>query len=139
VAEQYGVPPDRAGPAYAELALLRGDPSDGLPGVPGVGEKTAASLLAQYGSLEQIVAAAANPKSKMAKGLRAKLRDAADYIEAAEKVVRVATDAPVTVSTRTDKLPLHAADPERTAELATQYGVGSSISRLQKALDALPG
>ena len=69
VAEHYGVPVDRAGPAYAELALLRGDPSDGLPGVPGVGEKTAATLLAQYGSLEQILAAAHDPKSKMAKGI----------------------------------------------------------------------
>ena len=47
VAETYGVPVDRAGPAYAELALLRGDPSDGLPGVAGIGEKTAATLLAQ--------------------------------------------------------------------------------------------
>ena len=138
VAEQYGVPADRAGPAYAELALLRGDPSDGLPGVPGVGEKTAASLLAQHGSLEQILAASEDPKSTMAKGLRAKLRGASSYIEAAGQVVRVATDAPVTLSTPTDKLPLHAADPQRTAELATQYGVGSSISRLQKALDALP-
>lgn len=137
VAEQYGVPVDRAGPAYAELALLRGDPSDGLPGVPGVGEKTAATLLAQHGSLEQIVAAAEDPKSKMAKGLRTKLKSATDYIEAAEKVVRVATDAPVTISTPTDELPLHAADPKRTADLATRYGVGSSISRLQKALDAL--
>jgi 5'-3' exonuclease len=138
VAEQYGVPEDRAGPAYAELALLRGDPSDGLPGVPGVGEKTAASLLAQHGSLEQILAAAEDPKSTMAKGLRAKLRGASSYIEAAGQVVRVATEAPVTLSTPSDKLPLHAADPQRTAELATQYGVGSSISRLQKALDALP-
>lgn len=137
VAEQYGVPVERAGPAYAELALLRGDPSDGLPGVPGVGEKTAATLLAQHGSLEQIVAAAEDPKSKMAKGLRTKLKSATDYIEAAEKVVRVATDAPVTISTPTDELPLHAADPKRTADLATRYGVGSSISRLQKALDAL--
>ena len=58
----YGVPVDRAGPAYAELALLRGDPSDGLPGVPGVGEKTAATLLAQYGSLERILAAAQRPQ-----------------------------------------------------------------------------
>ena len=49
VAERYGVPADRAGAAYAELALLRGDPSDGLPGVPGVGEKTAAAMLSQYG------------------------------------------------------------------------------------------
>ncbi|KQH77345.1 5'-3' exonuclease [Mycobacterium gordonae] len=137
VAEQYGVPVDRAGPAYAELALLRGDPSDGLPGVPGVGEKTAATLLAQHGSLKQIVAAAEDPKSKMAKGLRTKLKSATDYIEAAEKVVRVATDAPVTISTPTDELPLHAADPKRTADLANRYGVGSSISRLQKALDAL--
>lgn len=137
VAEQYGVPAERAGPAYAELALLRGDPSDGLPGVPGVGEKTAATLLAQHGSLEQILAAAQDPKSKMAKGLRSKLLGALDYIEAANKVVRVATDAPVTLSTPTDALPLHAAEPKRTAELATRYGVGSSIGRLQKALDAL--
>ncbi|MBI2703011.1 MULTISPECIES: 5'-3' exonuclease [Mycobacterium] len=137
VAEQYGVPLDRAGAAYAELALLRGDPSDGLPGVPGVGEKTAATLLAQHGSLEQIMAAAEDPKSKMAKGIRTKLKSARDYIEAAHTVVRVATDAPVTLSTSTDDLPLHAANPKRTAELATRYGVGSSISRLQKALDAL--
>jgi 5'-3' exonuclease len=138
VAEHFGVPVDRAGPAYAELALLRGDPSDGLPGVPGVGEKTAATLLAQHGSLEQILAAAHDPKSKMANGLRAKLLAATDYIEAAGPVVRVATDAPVTLSTPTDALPLAAADPERTAELATELGVGSSIARLQKALDTLP-
>ncbi|MCV7349504.1 5'-3' exonuclease [Mycobacterium parmense] len=139
VAENYCVPEHRAGPAYAELALLRGDPSDGLPGVPGVGEKTAATLLAQHGSLDQILAAAQDPKSKMAKGLRAKLLGASQYIEAAAQVVRVATDAPVELSTSSDALPLVAADPQRTAELATELGVGSSIGRLQKALDALPG
>ncbi|OBH51247.1 5'-3' exonuclease [Mycobacterium mantenii] len=138
VAENYGVPVDRAGPAYAELALLRGDPSDGLPGVPGVGEKTAATLLAQHGSLERILAAAHDPKSKMAKGVRTKLLAALDYIEAAGQVVRVATDAPVTFSTDSDELPLVAADPRRTAKLATELGVGSSIARLQKALDSLP-
>ncbi len=120
VAEHYGVPADRAGPAYAELALLRGDPSDGLPGVPGVGEKTAATLLAQHGSLDRILASAHDPKSKMAKGLRAKLLAATDYIEAAVPVVRVATDAPVTLSTPTDALPLVAAHPKRTAKLATR-------------------
>jgi 5'-3' exonuclease len=138
VAEHYGVPVDRAGPAYAELALLRGDPSDGLPGVPGVGEKTAATLLAQHGSLDQILAAAHDPKSKMAKGIRTKLLGALDYIEAAGKVVRVATDAPVAFSTSTDEIPLVAAHPRRTAELATELGVGSSVARLQKALDGLP-
>ncbi|OBI18262.1 5'-3' exonuclease [Mycobacterium sp. E2327] len=139
VAEHYGVPRERAGPAYAELALLRGDPSDGLPGVPGVGEKTAATLLAQHGSLDGILAAAHDPKSKMAKSLRAKLLGATDYIEAAGKVVRVATDAPVTLSTPTDALPLVAAHPRRTAKLATELGVGSPVARLQKALDGLPG
>jgi 5'-3' exonuclease len=137
VAENYSVPADRAGPAYAELALLRGDPSDGLPGVPGIGEKTAATLLARHGSLENILAAAHDPKSKMAKGLRSKLLNATDYIEAAGHVVRVATDAPVTLSTPTDELPLAAAHPRRTATLATEFGVGSSIARLQKALDSL--
>jgi len=139
VAERYGVPGDRAGVGYAELALLRGDPSDGLPGVPGIGEKTAATLLAQHGSLAAILDAVDDPKSSLAKGVRAKLRKAADYIEAAGPVVRVATDAPVTLSTDTDAVPLVAADPHRTAELATKLGVGSPIARLQKALDALPG
>lgn len=138
VAERYGLPAERAGAAYAELALLRGDPSDGLPGVPGVGEKTAATLLAQHGSLDRIVAAAHDPKSTMAKGVRTKLLAASAYIDAARSVVRVATDAPVTFTTPTDALPLVAADPQRTAERATEYGVGSSIARLQNALDALP-
>jgi 5'-3' exonuclease len=139
VAEIYGVPVDRAGTAYAELALLRGDPSDGLPGVPGVGEKTAATLLAQHGSLEQILAAAHDPKSKMSKAYRTKLLAATDYIEAARPVVQVAKDAPVTLSTASDKLPLAAEHPRKVAELAEAYGVTSSIGRLQKALDALPG
>ena len=139
VAENYGVPVDRAGPAYAELALLRGDPSDGLPGVPGVGEKTAATLLAQHGSLEHILAAAHDPKSKMSKAYRTKLLAATDYIEAAGPVVRVATDAPVNLSTPSDTLPLAAEHPRKVAKLAEPYGVTSSIGRLQKALDGLPG
>ncbi len=138
VAEKYGLPRVRAGAAYAELALLRGDPSDGLPGVAGVGEKTAATLLAQHGSLEAILAAAADAKSSVAKGVRAKLNAASEYLAAAEPVVRVATDAPVTLSEATDALPLAAKDPKRVVELAAAYGVGSSIGRLQKALDALP-
>ena len=138
VADTYGVPVERAGPAYAELALLRGDPSDGLPGVPGVGEKTAATLLAQHGSLEGILAAAHDPKSKMSKAYRTKLLAATDYIEKAGPVVRVASDAELDWSTPSDALPLAAEHPRKVAELAEQYGVTSSIGRLQKALDELP-
>ncbi|CAN5577672.1 5'-3' exonuclease [soil metagenome] len=137
VAERYGLPAERPGTAYAELALLRGDPSDGLPGVPGIGEKTAATLLIQHRSLQGILDAADDPKSSVPKGVRTKLRAAADYIEAAGPVVRVATDAPVTLSTDSDALPLSARDPKRVAELATTLGVGSSIGRLQTALDKL--
>jgi 5'-3' exonuclease len=139
VADTYGVPVDRAGPAYAELALLRGDPSDGLPGVPGVGEKTAQTLLAQHGSLAAILAAANDPKSRMPAAQRKRLLASGDYIAAAEPVVQVARDAPVSLSGATDTLPLVARDPARVVELATEYGVTSSIARLQKSLDALPG
>ena len=138
VADTYGVPVGRAGPAYAELALLRGDPSDGLPGVPGVGEKTATTLLAQHGSLEGILAAAHDPKSKMSKAYRTKLLAATDYIEKAGPVVRVASDAELDWSTPSDALPLAAEHPRKVAKLAEQYGVTSSIGRLQKALDELP-
>ncbi|MBB2992980.1 5'-3' exonuclease [Mycolicibacterium iranicum] len=137
VAETYGVPIERAGPAYAELALLRGDPSDGLPGVPGIGEKTAATLLAQHRSLERILAAAADPSSTLAKAHRKKILAAAEYIEKAEPVVRVATDADISWSTDGDELPLAARHPRKVAELAERYGVSSSIARLQAALDKL--
>ncbi|WP_418002458.1 5'-3' exonuclease [Mycobacterium sp. PDNC021] len=137
VAETYGVPLDRAGAAYAELALLRGDASDGLPGVAGIGEKTASTLLQTYGSLTAIEAAAQDSGSKMAAAQRKKLLAATDYIAAALPVVRVATDAPVSMSTDSDALPLVARDPQRVAELAGAYGVTNSIARLQKALDKL--
>lgn len=136
VADHYGVPVDRAGAAYAELALLRGDPSDGLPGVAGIGEKTAATMLAQHGSLDSILESAHDPKSKMPKAFRAKILAADDYIEAAQPVVRVARDAPVRLS-GDDRLPLHAAEPQRVGELAQRYGISSPIARLQKALDGL--
>lgn len=136
VARRYGVPADRAGAAYAEFALLRGDPSDGLPGVAGVGEKTAAAMLSEYGSLERVMIAAHDPKSQLPRAFRAKLLAATDYIAAAEPVVRVARNAPVRLSGADDRLPLIAADPARVAGLAHDYGIGSSIGRLAKALDA---
>jgi len=137
VAERYGVPADRAGDAYAELALLRGDPSDGLPGVTGVGEKTASTMLTQYGSLANILSAAHDPKSELPKAFRAKILAATDYIEAAKPVVRVARDAPVQLFAAEDALPLHAADPDRVAALAHDWGIASSIGRLEKSLGSL--
>lgn len=135
VAEEYRVPAARAGAAYAELALLRGDPSDGLPGVPGIGEKTAAALLTEHGSLDAIMAAAAGCSS-MPQRTAARLRAAADYIAAAGPVVRVVTDAPVTLSTSSDTLPGTPADSARLSKLAARLGIGASIERLHAALSA---
>ncbi|MFD4293198.1 5'-3' exonuclease H3TH domain-containing protein [Rhodococcus sp. NPDC058505] len=135
VAEKYGVPADRPGPGYAELALLRGDPSDGLPGVRGVGEKTASALLQQYGSVAALRAAVDDPDSGLAKGIRGKLAASADYLDAALPVVRVATDAPVDLS-GPDVLPADPVDPDRLAALAEELAIGASIGRLTTAMAA---
>lgn len=135
VAERYGVPADRPGPGYAELALLRGDPSDGLPGVRGVGEKTASTLLLQYGSAAALRAAVDDPDSTLAKGIRGKLTAATDYLDAALPVVQVAVDAPVELS-GPDLLPTAPSDPARLDALADALNIGTSIGRLTKAMSA---
>ena len=89
--EKYGVD----GRGYADLALLRGDPSDGLPGVPGIGEKTAAKLLAEFGDLAGIMAAVDDPKAKLTPSQRKRLTEARAYLAVAPKVVRVADDVPL--------------------------------------------
>ena len=129
--------PVRPTPNWRCCAAIR---PTGCPGCPGVGEKTAATLLAQHGSLEGILAAAHDPKSKMSKAYRTKLLAATDYIEAAGPVVQGRDRRRRrTVSTPSDALPLAAEHPRKVAKLAEQYGVTSSIGRLQKALDDLPG
>jgi len=102
---KYGV---RGGPAYADLATLRGDPSDGLPGVPGVGEKTAAGLLSKFPDLVAVRAAAADGDPAIAPGLAAKIRGAEDYLSSAGVVVQVVRDAPV--AEVDDALPVEPAD-----------------------------
>ncbi|MEU3081103.1 5'-3' exonuclease [Streptomyces albidoflavus] len=128
--EKYGV--DGAG--YAELALLRGDPSDGLPGVPGVGEKTAAKLLAAYGDVAGIVAAAEHPRSKVTPAQRKRLLEARPYLAVAPKVVRVATD--VELAPFDPALPSAPRDPEALAALAERWNLGGSLERLLAVLRA---
>ncbi|MBY4038693.1 5'-3' exonuclease [Rhodococcus fascians] len=135
VAERYGVPLHRAGAAYAELALLRGDASDGLPGVKGVGEKTASTLMLQYESVAALRAAALDPESDMAKGIRAKLTNASDYLDAALPVVRVVTDADVVLS-RSDEIPAEPADLEALDKLAETLGIRNAVDRLVSAMAA---
>ena len=114
---------------YADFATLRGDASDGLPGVKGVGEKTAATLLQRFDDIDGIVAAAADPDSDLAPGPRLKIKDAADYLAVAPTVVAVARDIDLP---RGDALALPSApaDPDRVAALAEQWGLDSPTERL---------
>jgi 5'-3' exonuclease len=130
VTAKYGIP----GRGYADFAALRGDPSDGLPGVPGVGEKTAARLVERFGSLAGIVAALDDPDAGFAPGLRTKLLAARDYLTVAPKVVEVARDAAVPAIDAT--LPAGPAHPDRLLELAEQWNLAGAARRL---VDALAG
>jgi 5'-3' exonuclease len=130
VRTRYGVP----AAAYADFAALRGDPSDGLPGVAGVGEKTAARLVARYGGLDRLVAALDDPAAGFAPGLRAKLVAARAYLAVAPTVVRVARDLPLPAIDTT--LPPAPAEPDRLLELAERWGLAGSVRRLVDAVNA---
>ena len=122
---------------YADFATMRGDASDGLPGVAGVGEKTAATLLNRFGDMAGILAAANDPDSDMGPGPRRKIKDAADYLEVAPTVVAVARDLDLDGSGAT--LPRIPKDPERVAALATTWGLESPVERLLDALTRTVG
>jgi 5'-3' exonuclease len=128
VLEKYGVPAAR----YAEFAILRGDPSDGLPGVRGVGEKTARALVHAYPDIAALLEDAHAPQRKGAvlqrsPALRASIREAADYLAAMREVVPIRTDLEV----RTWEA---SPDESRLEELAEKYKVGGPIGRLRSAL-----
>ncbi|HEX3388733.1 MAG TPA: 5'-3' exonuclease [Streptosporangiaceae bacterium] len=128
VTERYGIP----GRAYADFAVLRGDPSDGLPGVPGVGDKTAAALVRAFGGIDAILDALDRGHGGFPKGSRPKLAGARDYLVAAIPVVRVATDAPV--PDVPGRLPVSDADPDRLDALDARWGLGSSLRRAANVL-----
>ena len=120
------------GAAYADMATLRGDTSDGLPGVAGVGEKTAATLINRYGDLATLRQALADGDPLLKGAQRARLEAASDYLDVAPLVVRVAHDAPVDEHDAT--LPKTVADPVLLSGLASQYGLTSPINRVLTAL-----
>ncbi|HEV7185076.1 MAG TPA: 5'-3' exonuclease [Leifsonia sp.] len=126
---KYGIDPAQ----YADFAVMRGDASDGLPGVSGVGEKTAASLLREYGDLDRIVAVAADPAEPLSATVRNRILAAADYLAVAPQVVRVVRDLdfgevdarirPLTEEQRAD-----------IDTLAAKWGLGGSVERALRAL-----
>ena len=129
---RYGITPRQ----YADFAVMRGDPSDGLPGIAGVGEKTAVSLLATWGDLSGIIAAARDDSSVMAATIRSKFIAAAHYLAVAPKVVEVVRDL--------ELAPFDARIRPRTPEqsdtldgLSKRWGLGGSLDRARRALDSV--
>ena len=129
LAEKYGV---GTGAAYADMAVLRGDTSDGLPGVAGIGEKTAAKLITTYGTLEAIRTAIDEGDPALKGAQRARLEAAADYLDAAPQVVAVAKDAAVPDVDLA--APSAVADPTLMSRLAVEHGLTSSFDRVISAL-----
>ena len=128
VTKKYDIP----GRSYADFAALRGDPSDGLPGVPGVGEKTAAALIRTFGSIEGITRALDLGHGGFPRGSRDKLEKAREYLDISLSVVRVVETAPLPPVE--GKLPVVPADAARLTELGQQWGLGSSLSRFLTAV-----
>ena len=124
------------GEAYLDMSVLRGDTSDGLPGVKGIGDKTAAQLIEAFGSLAGLRAAVAGGDPSIRGARRLNLEAASAYLDVAPTVVRVARDAPLPdVDLR---LPTAIADPARLEALATTYGVTNPVNRLLTALGLTP-
>ncbi|MDQ6936932.1 MAG: 5'-3' exonuclease [Actinomycetota bacterium] len=128
VLERYGIPAAN----YADFAALRGDPSDGLPGVPGVGDKTAAVLVRRFGAVEAMLTAAQESEDGFPSGARGRILAAADYLSRAPGVVRVRTDAPL--DPIADALPTTVNEPDRLVRLCDRYGIDSSVNRLLTAI-----
>jgi 5'-3' exonuclease len=119
------------GQAYADMATLRGDTSDGLPGVAGIGEKTAATLINRYGDLASLRRALAEGDPQIKGAQRTRLEAASAYLDVAPTVVQVALDAPVPDFDAS--LPREVADLTLLSSLASVYGLTSPINRVLSA------
>jgi len=123
VTRRYGIP----GRAYGDFALLRGDPSDGLPGVKGIGEKTAAKLVAEHGSLDAILAA-----RDLAPAVARRLDAGREYLAAARRVVLPVVDVPLPpVSLAVPSAP---ADTAALQRIGAAYALDTPIARVHAAL-----
>ncbi len=122
---KYGV----TAASYADFATLRGDPSDGLPGVRGVGDKSAAAVVDEFPTIEDLLEALRDPEALVP--FRTKIESAEEYLVRAIEVVRVRQDVPIPPLSPT--LPKSVADPEKVSYLAERWGLARSIDRVVKA------
>lgn len=129
IKNRYEIPGDR----YALFAMIRGDASDGLPGVRGIGEKGAAIIANNFVTIEEALQAAHDADERLTPAIRKKLIEGSDYVAIAPKLVHCALDVPIP--------PMSIAIPKRPNSMdeiwryKEEYGLGSSIDRMVAALN----
>ena len=128
ISKKYEIPGER----YALFAMIRGDSSDGLPGIRGIGEKGAASIANQFESLEEVMAGAVSGDERLTPNLCKKLLASADYAAIAPKLVSCATD--IALPEMSIDLPTKPKSMEKINLLKEEYGLGTSIDRIVSAL-----
>lgn len=129
IADRYEIPGDR----YALFAMIRGDASDGLPGIRGIGEKGAAIIAHSFTSLPEVMAAAANEDERLTPNLRKKLLESAEYAAIAPKLVHCALDVPLPKMDLS--LPKRPDSLDEIYQYQADYGLGASVDRLISALN----
>ena len=128
IEKKYEIPGDR----YGLFAMIRGDASDGLPGIKGIGEKGAASIAKQFTNLHEVMKAAINDDERLTANIRKKLLESAEYAKIAPKLVGCATD--VSIPEMKIDLPNKPLDSEKIQDLKEEYGLGTSVDRIMNAL-----
>jgi len=128
IEKKYEIPGDR----YSLFAMIRGDASDGLPGIRGIGEKGAATIANLFRSLPEVMTAAKTGDERLTPNIRKKLLESADYALIAPKLVGCAVD--VAIPEMNIDLPTKPASFEKITALKDEFGLGASIDRIISAL-----
>ena len=128
VANRYEIPGDR----YALFAMFRGDPSDGLPGVKGIGVKGAAHIANHFHSVEDVISAAEENHSSLTPALTKRILAGRDYLAIAPTLVQCAKD--ISLPNVPLSLPKYPKDMKVIREMQEKYALGASVDRLVSAL-----
>ena len=128
ISKKYDIPGER----YALFAMIRGDASDGLPGIRGIGEKGAAALAKNFDSMEQVMRAAKSGDERLTPNHAKKLLESADYAKIAPKLVHCALDVPIPELDLS--IPKKPTDLTEIYQYQKDYGLGASVDRFIAAL-----
>jgi 5'-3' exonuclease len=131
IANKYGIPGER----YALFAMIRGDASDGLPGIKGIGEKGAAELTNTFTDLNEILKAYEKDDAKLLPKYRKKFAESYDYARIMDKIVKCAIDVPV--ANISGDFKIFNIDKKTVKELQNRYTLGTSIDRFMSSLESL--